>query len=55
MSGRFRVKASAVSAAPIDAVWARPADASTWVMQLALARFLPVTAPRLAAAAEAVS
>jgi hypothetical protein len=30
MSGRYRVEASAVSAAPVDAVWARLADASSW-------------------------
>jgi hypothetical protein len=42
-SRRHRVDASAVSAAPIDAVWTRPA----------LGRFVPETARRLAAAAEA--
>jgi hypothetical protein len=30
MSGRYRVEASVVSAAPVDAVWTRLADASSW-------------------------
>jgi hypothetical protein len=30
MNGRYRVEASAVSSAPVEAVWARLADSSTW-------------------------
>jgi Polyketide cyclase / dehydrase and lipid transport len=30
MAGRYRVEASVVAAAPVDAVWARLADASSW-------------------------
>jgi hypothetical protein len=51
---RYRITTSTVAAAPIEAVWARVADITTWSESghQVLERFMPETARRLARVAE---